>query len=116
MRGSRGAMLSHRFVTEIEECALFVKLPHNATLDSIELDIACEAVRIKMPNETTACEVEWPVEVAGRLDVEKSHAKFSRKASQLVVRVPLLPSLGVDQSGAEGTKAQVSDVFSAKDV
>jgi len=89
-------------------CTLTVELPSTLpSLNDVELDVGCDAVRIRLPEACTAVVIDWPSEVQGRLGLEKSSAKFSRKHAHLVVKLPLAELTEVDVCSGDVTDAPV---------
>jgi len=103
--------LSHRFVVEDNSCTLTVDLPSTlSSLKDVELDVGSEAVRIGLPGACSASVIDWPAEVHGRLDLEKSSSKFSRKHAHLIVKLPLFELAGIDACNGEVLNAPVSRI------
>jgi len=104
--------LAHRFVVADSSCTLTVDLPSTlSSLNDVELDVGCDAVRVRLPGACAASVIDWPSEVQGRLDFEKSSAKFSRKHAHLIVKLPLSELTEVDVcSGGLAADAPVSRI------
>lgn len=112
MAGSLSRPLEHRFALSQEVCTLTVDLISMSSLEGVDVDIGREAVRIKLPGDASSQLIHWPTEVVGRFDVDMASAKFSRKHSQLILKLALRNSHGSEPDESPVQEAEAEAVAS----